>query len=143
MPSSTTIDLVALAKGTFKRLAWAYASSRKGSEQEAVLERMLRDRVMAEAREPGPSDDQVVALIAEALDSATPRHRLERGEIRAWIDSLPRADAVPECTGLTARWCPRCGDCCCVGDDMDNPSCPLHAPGSKHAEAVDPSTAPR
>lgn len=43
------MDLVALAKGAFKRLAWAYASSRKGSEQEAVLERMLRDRVMAEA----------------------------------------------------------------------------------------------
>lgn len=46
------MDLVALAKGTFKRLAWAYASSRKGSEQEAVLERMLRDRVMAEAVDP-------------------------------------------------------------------------------------------
>ena len=50
MPPPKTIDLVALAKGTFKRLAWAYASSRKGSEQEAVLERMLRDRVMAELR---------------------------------------------------------------------------------------------
>ncbi len=46
------IDLVALAKGPFKRLAWAYATARKGSPEEAVLERMLRDRVMAEVVDP-------------------------------------------------------------------------------------------
>lgn len=46
------IDLVALAKGSFKRLAWAYGCSPRGSAEEAVLERMLRDRVLAEAVDP-------------------------------------------------------------------------------------------
>lgn len=46
----------------------------------------------------------------------------------------------PACEGLTARWCPRCGTCTCprgdsdLGDsDLDDPSCPLHAPTSDHA----------
>lgn len=42
----------------------------------------------------------------------------------------------PACTGLTARWCPRCGDCSCepYPADMNDPSCPLHAISSEHAE---------
>jgi len=48
-------------------------------------------------------------------------------------------DRGPACTGITASWCPRCGDCKCpplrkeVGD-MDAPGCPLHALDSAHAE---------
>ena len=52
----------------------------------------------------------------------------------------PAPLTVPECSGVTARWCPRCGDCACDPesmadpDDMDDPRCPLHSPSSEHAE---------
>lgn len=45
------------------------------------------------------------------------------------------------CTGLSARWCPRCGDCKCPplheGGErtLDDPRCPLHAPSSPHGDA--------
>ena len=52
------------------------------------------------------------------------------------------------CTGVSASWCPVCGDCACPVDDRgehvstlnpgdygkDDPACPLHARSSKHAE---------
>ena len=38
----------------------------------------------------------------------------------------------PECTGLTARWCPRCGDCTCPVGDLGEQECPLHGPYSVH-----------
>lgn len=35
------------------------------------------------------------------------------------------------CTGVTARWCPVCGDCnCCPA--WDGPTCPLHSSSSPH-----------
>lgn len=50
-----------------------------------------------------------------------------------------------KCTGKTARWCPRCGECTCTkgqpldargtGDDLPKPGCPLHGPKSLHGEA--------
>lgn len=48
----------------------------------------------------------------------------------------------PECTGDTASWCPRCGDCACPdehdnpdnGPTFDAPNCPLHGHASKHAK---------
>lgn len=50
--------------------------------------------------------------------------------------------ADPVCTGVAASWCPRCGDCACRdeegelrGEGLNHPDCPLHAPGSQHAEA--------
>lgn len=40
------------------------------------------------------------------------------------------------CTGLTASWCPICGDCCCDSEEgLDDPSCPLHAIGTPHPYA--------
>jgi len=47
----------------------------------------------------------------------------------------------PACTGVSASWCPRCGDCECPRDeetgelegDMNDAGCPLHAPSSTHA----------
>lgn len=82
MPPPRTIDLVALAKGTFKRLAWAYGCSKVGSAEEAVLERMLRDRVLAEAgieRLRPYADDvsveshfpDLAAIIAALIDPST------------------------------------------------------------------------
>lgn len=43
------------------------------------------------------------------------------------------------CTGISASWCPRCGDCKCpergeFAGDMDSPDCPLHALNSTHGE---------
>lgn len=44
------------------------------------------------------------------------------------------------CSGVTARFCPRCGTCSCRGIDdpvpgpMSDPGCPLHARDSAHAE---------
>lgn len=45
------------------------------------------------------------------------------------------------CTGLTAVWCPNCGDCNCertAGGDpcFDSPRCPLHSTDSHHADTV-------
>lgn len=44
------------------------------------------------------------------------------------------------CTGITARWCPACGECCCAGDDLDDPRCPLHSVVSAHGEGDDMKT---
>ncbi len=45
------------------------------------------------------------------------------------------------CTGLSAFWCPRCGDCTCErardGECcFDGKDCPLHREDSRHAETV-------
>lgn len=58
-------------------------------------------------------------------------------DIRAALAAA--ADPQGGCTGITATWCPRCGECTCVRDRSDAPSlcdprCPLHAPGSDHGE---------
>lgn len=51
---------------------------------------------------------------------------------------------APDCTGITAQWCPRCGDCACPllhegnvegGRTLNDPKCPLHAPSSPHGDA--------
>lgn len=49
------------------------------------------------------------------------------------------SDGTPSCTGLTAAWCPVCGDCTCAllpsGEPcLDSEHCPLHSVHSKHAE---------
>lgn len=55
---------------------------------------------------------------------------------------------VMRCTGLTAVWCPICGDCCCNDPDLeltpgeremrDSMVCPLHSPLSLHADGIGP-----
>lgn len=49
---------------------------------------------------------------------------------------IAKLQQVPGCTGLTARWCPICGDCCCRenASDLDDPDCPLHGAFSRHAD---------
>lgn len=50
------------------------------------------------------------------------------------------------CSGVAARWCPRCGDCTCVPANavsrelfaLDSPDCPLHGTHSEHAESSAP-----
>lgn len=49
------------------------------------------------------------------------------------------------CTGVFARWCPRCGDCTCPQREAGDPGevtfeddgCPLHAEASSHGEDAD------
>lgn len=58
--------------------------------------------------------------------------RLVRGQPRV----------VVRCTGISASWCPRCGDCKCpergeFAGDMDSPDCPLHALNSTHGDDAD------
>jgi hypothetical protein len=75
------------------------------------------------------------------------------GALAAFVRSLPpravKVEPAPTaCTGVSAMWCPRCGDCRCpvneAGETVsvedlgyygkDSPDCPLHARGSRHAE---------
>lgn len=56
-------------------------------------------------------------------------------------ESAPAPAEKPECTGVTAFWCPRCGDCSCPRDvdggcDFDTDGCPLHGSPSQHAAAA-------
>lgn len=44
---------------------------------------------------------------------------------------------APECTGVSAVWCPIHGDCACEdreSGDLDDKDCPLHGWNSTHAE---------
>ena len=38
------------------------------------------------------------------------------------------------CTGIAAQWCPLHGECQCPDreEDLNDPKCPLHRPGSNH-----------
>lgn len=39
------------------------------------------------------------------------------------------------CTGVSASWCPVCGDCLCRNPaDKNDDGCPLHDASSPHAE---------
>jgi len=59
--------------------------------------------------EPGPPAEMIAALVTEALDPSTPRTRLSRGDVGAWIAGLPahgEADtmtALPEQLGEHAQ----------------------------------------
>lgn len=77
---------------------------------------------------------------ATAFEEETPEHLRRRADV---IESR-------ECTGLAASWCPVHGDCLCprapdgeplpsawYGErSLDDPGCPLHAPGSSHASGL-------
>lgn len=46
------------------------------------------------------------------------------------------------CTGVSASWCPNCGDCACERSNdgdccFDGADCPLHSNRLKHAETVE------
>ena len=48
---------------------------------------------------------------------------------------------MPSCTGLTAVWCPVCGDCTCdrlqgAEPCLDSEYCPLHSAHSPHADTI-------
>lgn len=40
-----------------------------------------------------------------------------------------------ECTGISAGWCPLCGDCTCRDpENLNGDDCPLHSAASPHGE---------
>jgi hypothetical protein len=79
----------------------------------------------------------------EAEQPSTAALQAMRLGTAAWQDNddPEQADAAaePDCTGVTATWCPVHGDCRCPRYEhngyipaMDDPDCPLHAPESLH-----------
>jgi uncharacterized protein (TIGR02996 family) len=63
------------------------------------------------------------------------RLQIETALLTAELNHPSEDDNV--CTGLTASWCPRCGDCLCVDRErsMSDDHCPLHCATSGHARA--------
>ena len=55
---------------------------------------------------------------------------------REWIEDYEKRREA--CTGVSASWCPRCGDCACprfAGERQEeDPCCPLHGRDSNHGE---------
>ncbi|MCH9637806.1 MAG: hypothetical protein K0U16_07680 [Gammaproteobacteria bacterium] len=57
-----------------------------------------------------------------------------------WPRAQALVDAGYPCSGVSAGWCPNCGDCTCppdpetddYPDGMNHPDCPLHSPESPH-----------
>lgn len=67
------------------------------------------------------------------------------GSVSADVNATGAGDSEPEgeCAGLAAQWCPIHGECVCPADasgerTLDEPRCPLHAPGSTHGEPSPP-----
>jgi hypothetical protein len=88
---------------------------------------------------------------AIALRESIPAHWHGRRESE-FDEALDGWRAAETCTGLTASWCPIHGDCTCprhgdaanpdtsegmrgevINGQMEDPSCPLHAPSSGHS----------
>ena len=65
------------------------------------------------------------------------QQRLGAPQLR-WAGARALIDARYACTGVSAGWCPICGDCICDREcgPFDDPDCPLHAGDSPHAEGV-------
>ena len=55
-----------------------------------------------------------------------------------WARAASLVDAGYPCSGISAGWCPTCGDCICEREEdypvRDHPDCPLHSADSPHAE---------
>lgn len=80
----------------------------------------------------------------EAVRSAVGDAVLRTLDVR-WSVSNGDSGGTPlECTGVAASWCPIHGTCTCPRDELDkpwpgglnDPNCPLHSPGSNHAEGL-------
>lgn len=81
----------------------------------------------------------VEALKEMGYDDAEDRNGIRRLAKR--IDVVLEMVAGVTCTGVTAVWCPICGDCGCEKNSEGTPTltderCSLHAPDSTHAPEV-------
>ena len=51
-----------------------------------------------------------------------------------WYEAAVFVGLGHPCEGVSASWCPNCGDCICDREHgLDHPNCPLHASDSPHA----------
>jgi hypothetical protein len=91
----------------------------------------------------------VVQLLAELMAQQPPsmvlgpEHPALKRAMTEAGEALQRAGRLTElpqrCTGVTATWCPVCGDCSCPQAPEPplppaDPRCPLHGEGSSHGE---------
>ncbi len=88
-----------------------------------------------EVADPVRLKDPVLCLGRQSMWVLPPAVEMAvRDQVRA-VTGLDGAG----CTGVAARWCPRCGTCTCPtepDDDLEEEvACPLHGPASPHAEA--------
>jgi len=86
----------------------------------------LREKVTPEVAAP------LAQRVGEALFAAAVSEEKREPPDPATVCTVA---ALPQCTGLTARWCPVCGTCACGDtDELCQPGCPLHDPDSPHGE---------
>lgn len=89
-----------------------------------------------------PDDDTVRLAYADWCDENGESERAEFVRVQVALDAIARKQIAllndetdwRRCTGVSASWCPNCGDCLCPDreESMNSPSCPLHAPDSLH-----------
>jgi hypothetical protein len=113
----------------------------------AVINRLLSAAPPpASSPAPGVPPADLADEMERALRSYPYREDWER-IVGGWVARLRAAPVAPlKCSGLTARWCARCGTCVCPAygseayedSGMSDPRCPLHAPTSQHAEEAAP-----
>ena len=78
-----------------------------------------------------PADDAPRLIYADWLEEHGDSARAEFIRVQCELARLP---TTMDCTGISASWCPECGDCCCDREEsMDDPRCPLHNAHSLHA----------
>lgn len=108
----------------------------------AEIEQLSAEVASLEATVPRQS--QILTGVAAALRGTPPpltlwsHHDLaERAsvivaQLRALQPTTPQP--APACTGVSAGWCPNCGDCTCPQPELarDSDNCPLHGRSSKH-----------
>ena len=79
--------------------------------------------------------DDMLALRLATFDAHVRGDLVQTWE--RWARAVP--PGAPECTGVAAVWCPRCGDCSCPrlpsGErELEADGCPLHGTSSTHGE---------
>ncbi len=91
----------------------------------------------------GPADDLPRLVYCDYLEeSGSPDDAVRAEFIRLSIE-VARIEAIlsspfpdqSDCTGISASWCPVCGDCSCSDreESMNDAGCPLHETMSRHS----------
>lgn len=100
------------------------------------------ERALLAAVQANPDDDTVRLVYADWLQENGDEARADLIRVQVEIARLD-GEAVArfneatdwgQCTGISAGWCPNCGDCCCRDpeESKNDADCPLHAPESSH-----------
>ena len=101
-------------------------------------ESILLLRAIADA----PDDDTLRLIYADWLEEHSEcawgeliRVQVELARMETYSADLLNDDTPwSECTELSAKWCPNCGDCICLNPEasLSDADCPLHSPTSEH-----------